>query len=222
MTDKPTGNRAPRSPNKTPEELEDEMARVREREERRLITAADNAGYFDIRLKNEQIVKMVRDTIETLNPKRSALAKLGDRKAQASNKKRKDDARRKVLLGGFLVAQCRHKREFHTAIVEDIRTFLKENRSETVAARNIQLLEAFLTDPASHGTSPDQKDENSSAMQEHRRVRVHRLILLGAWVMERRNTRADLAKLIADELEAFLDQGKHAEHHKLLIKDVLS
>ena len=109
-----------------------------------------------------------------------------------------------------------------SAIVEDIRTFLKENRSETVAVRNIQLLEAFLTDPACHGTNPDQNDENSAAVQEHRRVRVHRLILLGAWVMEHCNTRADLTKLITDELDAFLDQGKHAEHHKHLIKDVLS
>ena len=159
---------------------------------------------------------------ETLNPKRSTLAKMKDRKAQSAEKKRKDDARRKVLLGGFIVAQCRHKREFHAAIAADIRAFLKGHTSKSVAARNIQLLEGFLANPAAHGAGPGQNDENSPAMQRHHRERVHRLIILGAWVIERHKTRADLAQLIADELEPFLDQGKDAEHHKLLIRDMLS
>ena len=222
MTDKPTGTRAPRSPNKTPEELDAEIARVRDREERKLIATAEAAGYFDIRLTKDQLEGMFRAAIETLNPKSSALAKLRDRKVHAAEKKRKDDARRKVLLGGFIVAQCRHKREFHASVASDIRAFLKEHPSETVAARNAQLLEAFLADPASHGAEPSQNDENSPAMQKHRRERAHRLILLGAWVIERHKTRADLSQLIANELEPFLDQGKDAEHHKLLIRDVLS
>ena len=58
MTDKPSSNRAPRNPNKTPEKLDAEIGRVREREVRRLIAAADAGGYFDIRLNNDQIVGM--------------------------------------------------------------------------------------------------------------------------------------------------------------------
>ena len=58
-------------------------------------------------------------------------------------------------------------------------------------------------------------------MQGGRRDRAHHLIRRGAWVLERHTTRAGLARLIADKLEPFLDQGKHAERHKLLIRDVL-
>ena len=156
-----------------------------------------------------------------MKPNRSTLATLGDRKARAAEIKRKDDARRKVLLGGFLVAQCRHKPEFHAAIAADIHAFLKNHPNETVAVRNLRFLEGFLTDPATHGTSPDQGDENNPAMQGDRRDRAHRLILPGALVLERHATRADLARLIAEEFGPFLDQGKHAERNKLLIRDVL-
>ena len=86
MTDKPTGTRAPRRPNKTPEELDAEIARVRDREERKLIATADAAGYFNIRLTKDQLEGVFRASIETLNPKLSALAKLRDRKVHAADR----------------------------------------------------------------------------------------------------------------------------------------
>ena len=153
MADKPSRRHKTRGPKETPGEIKADMTRVRIREERRLITD-DNAGYFDIRLSKDQFVGMFRSTIETLKPKRSTLATLGDRKARFAEKKRKDNARRKALFGGFLVAQCRYTPEFHAAIAADIRAFLKNHPSETVAARNIQLLEGFLADPTVHGTGP--------------------------------------------------------------------
>ena len=164
---------------------------------------------------------MFRSTIEALNPKPSTLATLKNRRARLSIDKRKDDGRRKALLGSFLVAQCRHKPDLHAAITDDLRTFLQDHPSETVANRNIRLLEGFLADPTAHGTGPDPDGDEHPAIGDDHRDRAHRLILLGAWVLERRETRADLAALIAEELERFLDQGAHPERHKQLLKDML-
>ena len=210
-----------RDPGERLEEVETEIARVREREEKRLIQAADKAGYFGVRLGKDQIIDMFHGAIKTLKPKRSALAALESRKARVAGDKRKNDARRKALLGGFLVAQCRHKPELHAAITADIRAFLKDHPSETVADRNMTLLEGFLADPAAHGTGPGQDSEETLAAQGDHRDRAHRLILLGAWVLERHATRADLALLIAEELERFLNHSPQADRNKDLLRDVL-
>ena len=220
-TDKPSRQYRRRAPEEKLAEIEAEMTRVRAREERKLITAADKAGYFGVRLSKDQLSDMFRDTIETLKPKPSTLAALENRKARVAGNKRKDDGRRKALLGSFLVAQCRHKPEFHAAIVADLRAFLKDHPSETVADRNLRLLEGFLADPAVHGTGPDTIDGNQTATQSQHRDRAHRLILLGAWVLEQRDTRTDLAQLIAEELEGFLEQGAHPDRHKDLLSGVL-
>ena len=215
-----------RDPAQRLEEIEAELARVRTREEKRLIAAADKAGFFGHRFDAAGTLAMFTAAIDALNPrKRSALAKLEQDAARQRNRlakaARADDARRKALLGGFLVAQCRHKPEIHAAITADIRAFLKDHPTETVATRNLALLEGFLTDPARSGTGPDQADQETSVAQAEHRDRAHRLILLGAWVLERHSTRADLALLIAEELDRFLDQGQHADRHRTLLADVL-
>jgi len=215
-----------RDPAERLEGIEAELARVRAREEKRLIAAADKAGFFGHRFDAAATRAMFTAAIDALNPrKRSALAKLEQdaarQRSRLSRAARADDARRKALLGGFLVAQCRHKPEVHAAITADIRAFLKDHPSETVATRNLALLEGFLSDPARSGTGPDHADQETSARQSGHRDRAHRLILLGAWVLERQATRADLALLISEELGRFLDQDQHADRHRALLADVL-
>ena len=221
MTDKPTRKRKAHDPEEKLAETEVEITRVRAREERKLITAAEKAGYFDVRLSKDQLSEMFRGTIEDLQPKPSTLSALENRKNRLTRLKRKDDGRRKALLGSFLVAQCRHKPDLHAAITDDLRTFLQDHPSDAVAERNIRLLESFLADPAAHGTgSGPNGDEHPTTGDDHR-DRAHRLILLGAWVLERRATRADLAVLVTEELERFIDQGAHPDRHKDLLRDVL-
>ncbi|WP_419738632.1 hypothetical protein [Ruegeria sp.] len=223
MSDTPKAKRTYRT--QTPEEkqadLDAELSRVRKREELRLITAADKAGYFRFRLSNKQLADMFNATIDTLKPKHSTLAGLHSKKARLNARQRKDDGRRKAILGGFLVAQCRHKPDLHAAIVEDIRAFLSDHPTKTVARRNLDLLEGFLADPEAHDTGTIQGEDTQSVPRAEHRVRAHRLILLGSWVLDRRAERDDLARLIAQELAGFLDQGAHPERHRTLLKEML-
>ena len=231
MTESPSPSRRRTSRKPTPSrrltEIEAEIARVRAREEKRLIQAAKKAGYFRHRFDANGTLAMFRAAIDALDPcLHSTLAKLekdaAKQRSRISKAARSDDARRKALLGSFLVAQCRHKPEFHGAIAADIRAFLKNHPNTTVAERNLALLAGFLADPAAHGTGPNiEPDIGPDQDNNAHRDRAHRLILLGAWVLERHRTRADLCLIIAEELERFLDQGAQPDRDKDLLRDVL-
>ena len=228
MTDKPARKYTKRDPGEKLAEIETGIARVRAREEKRLIQAAEKAGFFRHRFSTGQTLTMFQAAIAALVPRKpSTLAKLETDAARLrqrmSKAARADDARRKALLGSFLVAQCRHKPELHATIAADLRAFLKDHADKTIADRNTRLLEGFLADPASGGVSTgDAGTQGRDAAEGEHRDRAHRLILLGAWVLEQRNSRADLALLITEELGRFLDQEKHAARHKALLADVLA
>ena len=146
----------------------------------------------------------------------STLARLESRRDAHYAGRRARDARRKALLGGFMVAQCRHKPEVHARMVPEIRSWLGSHRSPTVGARNIEALEGFFGDPAHQGLTAPPTSSNKA-----RRERTHRLILLGAWVLARRESVKELGDLVATELARFLEQGQRADRHKALLKDVL-
>ena len=110
--------------------LDAEIARVREREERRLIRLARKAGFFHVRMKNEEIDALLREPLLAEARRPSTLARLEERRDSHYAGRRARDARRKALLGGFVVAQCRHKPAVHTAMVPDIREWLLSHRSE--------------------------------------------------------------------------------------------
>ena len=196
--------------------LEAEIARVREREARRLVRIAAKAGFFRFRMKNEEIERIFREplTAETWGP--STLVRLEGRRDDHFAGRRARDARRKALLGGFVVAQCRHKPDVHAAMVPDIREWLLSHRSEKVGAKNVEALSGFFADPAHKGLSAPPANSKKA-----RRERTHRLILLGAWVLARREYVEELGDLVAAELARFLDQGMRADSHKALLKDVL-
>ena len=79
-------------------------------------------------------------------------------------------------------------------MVPEIRTWLGSHRSPTVGARNIEALEAFFGDPAHKGlVAPPASSKKTS------RERTHRLILLGASVLARRESVKELRDLVADE-----------------------
>ena len=196
--------------------LDDEIARVRAREERRLVERARRAGYFRVRIRNDEFDAMFRDAFMSEPRPRSALDRLEARRRARHAGKRARDARRKALLGGFIVAQCRHRPGVHARLAPDIREWLETHRSGSVAERNVAALSGFLADPGHGGVAAPPAEPRRA-----RRERTHRLILLGAWVLARREGLGELRDLVAAELEGFLEQGRHPERHRALLGDVL-
>ena len=196
--------------------LDAETARVREREERLALRRLDNAGYFGFRVTNGEFAERFATAFLAETRRPSTLARLERRRVAHYAGQRARDARRKALLGGFVVAQCRHKPEVHAAIVPDIREWLMTHRNAAVGAKNVETLSAFFADPADKGLSAPPKDTKKA-----RKARTHRLILLGAWVLARRERQKRLRCLVAEELGRFLDQGRRASLDKGLLKDVL-
>ena len=204
-------------------EIGSEMVRVRAREEKRLIAVARKAGLFDVRLTSSELREMINATIADLRPALSTLAKLEGRKARAANAKRRDDGRRKAFLGGFLVAQCRHKPGMHKKIAPDIRAFLEDHPQRHVAERNLALLADFLADPARTSVAAGRRDretQRSLSPADHR-VRAHRQILLGTWLLARRDTDPEIARLIADDLAGFLCGDGNVARNRELLADLL-
>ena len=207
--------RVKRAPVERVAAIETELARVRAREERRLIRAADKAGFFNLNVSRAETEAMFRHAIKTCAaPRRSMLAQLNEKLAQArsraSKAARADDARRKALLGGFLVARCRQKPEVHTMFALDIRRFLESHENAEVAARNVALCKAFLDNP------------NAPETGETYRRRSHRLILLGAYVMARHEDgNAAILRLLAEDLPGFVQKSRYPERHRALLSEFL-
>lgn len=130
--------------------LEADIARVRSREEARLIRVARKAGYFRTRISTAGIKALFetapRQTPRT--PRHSQLTKLETEMTrlthQTTAEARRDDARRKILLGAFLIAQFEHKPKLRAEMTPELDQFLDQHRDPKVAAANKALLADFL------------------------------------------------------------------------------
>ncbi|MDE0698594.1 MAG: hypothetical protein OXH76_22470 [Boseongicola sp.] len=196
--------------------LDAEIARVREREERLALSRLYRAGYFGFRVTNGEFAERFAKAFLTEARRPSTLARLEGRRVAHYAGQRARDARRKALLGGFLVAQCRHKPEVHAAMVPDIKEWMMTHRNTAVGAKNVETLSGFFADAADKGLSGPPTNSKKA-----RKERTHRLILLGAWVLARRERLKRLRDLVAEELARFLDQGRRAALDKALLKEVL-
>ena len=196
--------------------LDAEIERVRRREERRLINLARKAGLFQVRIRNDELAEMFRQALIMVPRRPSMLDRLETRRDAHFAGRQARDARRKALLGGFVVAQCRREPKLHAKLVPDIRTWLGTHRVKSVGKRNIEAFEGFFTDPAHESLAA-----SSAYSEKAGRERTHRLVLLGAWVLARRADHKGLGNLVATELSQFLEQGKRVDQHKALLKDVL-
>ncbi|MBF9051897.1 hypothetical protein GTA62_18435 [Roseobacter sp. HKCCD9010] len=195
---------------------------MKTREERRLIRAAEKEGFFRLRFKTSEIHEMVRIAIDA-NPNRaySTLSTLGARRGRLARNLRADDARRKAILGAFIVAQCRHKPELHASIQEEVRAFLWCHPDKGIATANIALLAPFFEGAQQN----DMVDLHPSApgpreTEQRRKLRTRRLILLGAWVLDR-YTFDPLVRRVAAELDTFLEQDVNEDRNRTLLSDVL-
>lgn len=196
--------------------LDKEIERVRAREEGLALRRLRRVGYFRFRWTNEEFAELFAKAFLAEPRRPSTLARLEGRREAHYAGRRARDARRKAILGGFVVAQCRHKPDVHGELVPDIREWLLSHRSPEVGARNVEALSGFLSDPEYKGLMAPPPNTKKA-----RRERTHRLILLGAWVLARREGLKRLRDLVADELARFLEQGQRVERHKALLKDVL-
>ena len=198
------------------EELDAEIRRVREREERLALRRLHKAGYFGVRFTNGEFAELFPQAFLDQPRRPSTLSRLERRRDARYAGRRARDARRKALLGGFVVAQCRHKPEVHAAMAPDIREWMLTHRSAEVGERNVAALEGFFADPADKGLTAPPGDSNKA-----RKQRTHRLILLGAWVLARHEVLKELGDLVAAELAQFIEQGQRVGLHKALLKDVM-
>ena len=195
--------------------LDAEIERVRRREERRLINLARKAGLFQVRIKNDELAEIFTQVLTT-ERRPSKLARLEIRRDAQFAGRQARDARRKALLGGFVVAQCRRKPKLHAKLVPDIRTWLGTHRVKSVGKRNIEAFEGFFTDPAHESLAA-----SSAYSEKAGRERTHRLVLLGAWVLARRGSNEELRILLTVELARFIEKGRRVAPHKELLKDLL-
>lgn len=128
--------------------MQAEIDRIRKREEARLIRAAKSVGYFDRAVKTPELTALLKSGLADLPVKHSQLRKLEDKlamtKAKLSDAERKLDARRKILLGAFLMAQVKHRPEEFTWVPRALADFLDSHENKDVAASNKAVLDDWL------------------------------------------------------------------------------
>ena len=128
--------------------LRADIDRVRTREEARLIRVARKAGYFKRRVKTADLARLFAPVLET-HEKASQLeqleVKMTATKRKATAEERRLDARRKILLGSFLIAQFEHKPDLKADMQPELEKFLDLHKDAKVATANKALLADFLT-----------------------------------------------------------------------------
>lgn len=199
-----------------------ELARVRAREEKRLLKIAYQAGLFDWRIPSKDLQSTFEAVLAIKKRKTSQLFKLTKRLHRASKSKRQDETKRKIILGGFIVAQCRHKPDLHAKLAHDIREYFKQTSTHQSRQRNLDYLADFLTDPHHIGINDETPNADKEGLtHDQHRERTHRQILLGTWLLARYNDDPDIAHLVVTELDGFLSEEKNPAQHRRLLADLL-
>ena len=133
----------------TLKEKEARVAKVRKREEARLIKLAEKAGLFQWRLSSVQLEALLRDGLAAADTQRqSQLLKLENdvklTKKRQSEQARREDAQRKILIGSFLIAQMEHKPTLKAEMATELEQFLNLHKEPNIAERNKELLRKWL------------------------------------------------------------------------------
>lgn len=137
-------------------QMEAEAAALRRAAEARLIRIAGQVGFFEAVVTNAELVRalsaaMVRQPRDLSLPPRVTLNKLGkinDRilmaKARQSKEERARDARRKILLGSFLISEFQHDPDLLERMRGKLSDYLNLHKDAHVRAANRALLEDVL------------------------------------------------------------------------------
>lgn len=138
--------------------LQAEALRLRERDEARVIRLARRAGLFDHYWTLPELLECLTEFTAARRSGRASQLKLAeDRMARArkigSEEERKLDARRKILLGSFLLARFERFPLERDRMQGEILRFLDTHKDEDVRARNKALLADILGERTGPPTS---------------------------------------------------------------------
>ena len=209
--------RAPRRPvDERVADIEARLARLRQRAEAQLVRAADAAGLFDCRFTAAELrafleAALARNPrpVSVLHKRRAEIERIRKRRTKQA---RADAARTKALLGAFMVAQFRHSPDLHAELVPDLKAHLAGHPDPGMAAANLAFMAGLLADPAW---------VDDARTQQARRNRSRRMILVGAWVLDRHARLPDMTMLIGSELAKFLAQDRAAAANTALLQKAI-
>lgn len=130
-------------------EMEAQVKRLRERDEARVLRLARRAGVFDQYWTLPELLACLTEFAEARKTGRASQLKIAeDRMVRAkkveSEEERKLDARRKILLGSFLLARFDRFPAERERMQGEIFRFLDTHKDENVRARNKALLADIL------------------------------------------------------------------------------
>ncbi|MCY4346891.1 MAG: hypothetical protein OXC17_08860 [Aestuariivita sp.] len=164
---------------------------------------ADKAAWLKVHLPTRDLITGL-EAILSFEPYPAATwSQLKQKRHRIVAKSRRGDVRRKILLGGFVVAQCRHKPDRHKTFAPDIEEYLSDHPNSYIAEKNIAALAGFLANPHDAGVN----DPDKETSLDETRARNHRQILLGTWLLARKDDNPAIKKLIEEELEGFLAES---------------
>lgn len=129
--------------------LEADVSRLRQRDEARVLRLAKRAGLFEHYWTLPELLAHLTEFAEARSKGRASQLKLAeDRMARArkseSEEERKLDARRKMLLGSFLLARFERFPLERERMQGEILRFLDTHKDEAVRARNKAILADIL------------------------------------------------------------------------------
>ena len=219
-----------RGPGRSPDDrmavLEARLARVRQRAETQLLRAAGQAGLFKFRFTIPALRQFLQTAMAQAPLPVSVLHKrqreIDQIKSRRTKNARANDARRKAVLGAFMVAQFRHRPALHAETAPDLRAHLASHPRPEMAEANIAFMSRVTGDPAPAGR-PDEDDTGPTGLAsgQARRNRARRMILAGAWVLDRRAGVPAIETLLGTELANFLRQDRTPARNIALLQEVL-
>ena len=207
--------------------LEAQLPGLRQRAEAQLLNAAGQAGLFEfgftsaeLRLFLETAIAQAPLPVSVLHKRRREIDQIKSRNTKFA---RANEARRKAILGAFMVAQFRHKPALYAELSPDLRAHLAEHPRPEMAEVNIAFMSRVLNDP-SWAEIPDEEETTGPtgiSPEQARRNRARRMILTGAWMLDRRAELPIIETLIRTELATFLRQDRTSARNIALLQDVL-
>ena len=140
-------------------EMDDAICRRRAREEARVLRLAREAGVFDVYWLPHELLEILTAFVDARRGGRVSKLKLAEEKMAyvkkiGSEEERKLDARRKILLGSFLLARFERFPLERERMQGEILRFLDTHKDETVRARNKALLADVLGIGAPDAVAP--------------------------------------------------------------------
>ena len=207
--------------------MEERLAKLRQKAEQQVLRAAEKARIYDYQISAPQLQELMKEIVSReprplslLQRKKMELEQL---KARKSKSARKDLGRTKALIGSFMVAQWRHKSDLHAALVHDFRDHLAAHPRPEMVQANLDFMAGLMADPQWEETEETNPDAFALGIspQQLRRNQARRMILIGAWVLDRRGELAEIDALISGELARFLEQDRAPERNIALLRDVL-